>query len=132
MTTTTTCLNFYVSDKFASKNAQMGIICLMMSDIDLPFARHDIIPDIIIKPQCLPTRMNNACKYCSQIDCTGHHGIIIFDHPTTNPKIYTPCNITKRRFIKSKHDNNPKLQISKHEKRFHSRYKKICIYTYFL
>ena len=47
-------------DKFAPRNAQKGTIGLVMSDINLPMTKNGLIPDIIVNPHCMPSRLTGS------------------------------------------------------------------------
>lgn len=71
-----------IGDKVCSRNAQKGTVGITLPQEDMPFTSSGIVPDIIINPLCLPSRMTiNQIIECVAAKCAVKSGKFKYSTP---------------------------------------------------
>lgn len=95
-----------IGDKLSSKHGQKGSIGMVYDQCDLPFTKDGLVPDIIINPHAIPSRMTIAQlletvmgKACTVKGCYGNAT------PFTNLSIETISNCLEDECNLERHGN---------------------------
>jgi hypothetical protein len=74
-----------IGDKTASRSAQKGIIGMILPQYDMPFTSDGVVPDIIINPHCIPSRMTiNQLMECIASKSAVSRGEFVYSTPFTS------------------------------------------------
>lgn len=74
-----------IGDKTASRSAQKGTIGMVFRQEDMPYTSDGIVPDIIINPHCIPSRMTiNQLLECIAAKSAVVEGQTVYSTPFSN------------------------------------------------
>lgn len=96
-----------IGDKCCSRHGQKGTIGIILNEEDMPFSENGIVPDIIINPHCLPSRMTIG----QILECfLGKYGAITGQYIDATPfeKKYGDMNEIDKLLIKNGFDGSGK------------------------